>query len=240
MMQKIDILAIGVHPDDVELSCSDTLLKHIAAGKKCAILDLTKGELGTRGSAELRTIEANNSSKLMGLTFREQLDLKDGFFLNNEESIKEICKVIRASQPEIVLANAVEDRHPDHGRAAKLIADACFYSGLSKNETEFNGVKQGAWRPKAVYHYIQDHYIHPDFVIDVTNYAEKKREAIMCFSSQFFDPKSTEPQTPISSAEFIESLFAKMSIWGRAMGVKYAEGFTVTRYPGVDNLFDLK
>lgn len=239
-MQKIDILAIGVHPDDVELSCSGTLIKHIAIGKKCAILDLTKGELGTRGSAELRTNEANKSSKLMGLTFRQQLDLKDGFFLNNEQSIREICKVIRASQPEIVLANAVEDRHPDHGRAAKLIADACFYAGLSKIETELNGVKQNAWRPKAVYHYIQDHYIHPDFVVDITDYADKKREAIMCFSSQFFNPSSTEPQTPISSPEFIESLFAKMSIWGRAINVKYAEGFTAARYLGIDNLFDLK
>jgi len=239
-MQKIDILAIGVHPDDVELSCSGTILKHISLGKKCAILDLTKGELGTRGSAELRTVEASNSAKLMGLTFREQLDLNDGFFENNEESIRKICRVIRASQPEIILANAIEDRHPDHGRAAKLIADACFYSGLSKIETEINGVKQNAWRPKAVYHYIQDHYIHPDFVVDVTEFVEKKREAIMCFSSQFFDVNSKEPQTPISSPEFIESLFSKMSIWGRAMGVKYAEGFTVARYPGVNNLFDLK
>lgn len=239
-MQKVDILAIGVHPDDVELSCSGTILKHISLGKTCAILDLTKGELGTRGSAELRTIEANNSAKLMGLTFREQLDLRDGFFENNEYGVREISKIIRACQPEIILANAIEDRHPDHGRAAKLIADVCFYSGLSKIETELNGVKQSAWRPKAVYHYIQDQYIHPDFVVDVTDFADKKRESIMCFSSQFFDPKSTEPQTPISSPEFIESLFAKMSIWGRAMGVKYAEGFTVARYPGVNNLFDLK
>lgn len=239
-MQKIDILAIGVHPDDVELSCSGTILKHIKLGKSCAILDLTRGELGTRGSAELRTIEANNSAKVLGIDFRLQLDLKDGFFLNNETSIKEICKVIRACKPEIVLANAVDDRHPDHGRAAKLIADACFYSGLSKIETEVAGAKQSAWRPKAIYHYIQDQYIHPDFVVDVTEFAEKKRESIMCFSSQFFNPSSTEPQTPISNPEFIESLFAKMSIWGRAMGVKYAEGFTVARYPGVENLFDLK
>lgn len=237
---KIDILAVGVHPDDVELSSSGTLLKHISLGKTCAILDLTKGELGTRGSAELRTLEATKSANLMGLSLRKQLDLKDGFFENNEHSIKEVAKIIRACQPEIVLANSIKDRHPDHGRAAKLIADACFYSGLSKVETELNGVKQTAWRPKALYHYIQDQYIHPDFVIDVTEFAEKKRESIMCFSSQFFDPKSTEPQTPISSPEFIESLFAKMSIWGRAIGVKYAEGFTVERYPGVNNLFDLK
>lgn len=240
MMKKTNILAIGVHPDDVELSCSGTILKHIALGKTCALLDLTKGELGTRGTADLRTEEANKSAKLMGIDFRIQLDLQDGFFSNEKEQLKEIIKVIRACKPEIVLANAINDRHPDHGRAAKLIADACFYSGLIKIETEYNGEKQSAWRPKAVYHYIQDNYIHPDFVVDVTDYADKKREAIMCYSSQFFNPDSNEPQTPISSPEFLESLFAKMSIWGRAIGAKYAEGFTVNRYPGVDNLFDLR
>lgn len=239
-MQKLDILAIGVHPDDVELSCSGTLLKHIAMGKQCGILDLTRGELGTRGSAELRTVEATNAAMLMDLSLRKQLNLKDGFFKNEEESIVEIIKVIREFKPEIVLANAISDRHPDHGRAAKLIADACFYSGLIKIETEMDGHKQDAWRPKAVYHYIQDNYIKPDFVIDVTEFADKKREAIMCFSSQFFDPNSKEPQTPISSPEFLENLFAKMSIWGRAIGVRYAEGFTANRYPGVKDLFDLQ
>ncbi|MDP2388057.1 MAG: bacillithiol biosynthesis deacetylase BshB1 [Bacteroidota bacterium] len=239
-MQKLDILAIGVHPDDVELSCSGTLLKHIVLGKHCGILDLTRGELGTRGSAELRTAEANNSAMLMGLAVRKQLDFKDGFFQNEETHLKEIIKIIREFRPEIILANAVSDRHPDHGRAAKLVSDACFYSGLVKIETEFDGHKQEAWRPKAVYHYIQDNFIHPDFVIDVTEFADKKREAIMCFSSQFFDPDSNEPPTPISGPEFLESLFAKMSTWGRAIGVKYAEGFTVNRYPGVKNLFDLQ
>lgn len=239
-MQKLDILAIGVHPDDVELSCSGTLLKHIAEGKSCGILDLTRGELGTRGNAELRTKEANDSAMLLGVSVRKQLDMKDGFFENNEEHLKQIIRVIREFKPEIVLANAVSDRHPDHGRAAKLVADACFYSGLVKIETEFDGQKQQAWRPKAVYHYIQDNYIKPDFVVDVTEYAEKKRESIMCFSSQFYNPESKEPQTPISSPEFLENLFAKMSIWGRAIGVRYAEGFTVNRYPGVKNLFDLQ
>ncbi|MCD6065717.1 MAG: bshB1 [Bacteroidetes bacterium] len=239
-MQKLDILAIGVHPDDVELSCSGTLLRHIANGKHCGILDLTRGELGTRGNAELRTKEANDSAMLLGVTVRKQLDFKDGFFQNDEAHIKEIIKVLREFRPEIVLANAVSDRHPDHGRAAKLITDACFYSGLAKIETGVNGENQEAWRPKAVYHYIQDQFIHPDFVIDVTDYAEKKRASIMCFSSQFFDPTSKEPQTPISSPEFLESLYAKMSLWGRAIGVKYAEGFTVNRYPGVKDFFDLQ
>lgn len=237
---KLDILSIGVHPDDVELSCSGTVLKHIAMGKQCGILDLTRGELGTRGSAELRTVEANNSAMLMGLALRKQLDFKDGFFQNEESHLKEIIKVIREFQPEIILANAVSDRHPDHGRAAKLVADACFYAGLIKIETEVEGHVQDAWRPKAVYHYIQDNFVHPDFVVDVSAYAEKKREAIMCFSSQFFNPNSDEPQTPISSPEFLESLFAKMSLWGRAIGVRYAEGFTVNRYPGVNSLFDLQ
>jgi bacillithiol biosynthesis deacetylase BshB1 len=232
---KIDILAIGVHPDDVELSCSGTLLKHIAKGKKAGILDLTLGEMGTRGSAELRTKEAMASAKILGVAFRKQLDLGDCVFENNNKTQLEIIKVIREHKPEIVLCNAIDDRHPDHGRAAKLTADACYYSGLSKMQTG-----QEAWRPKAVYHYIQDNFIHPDFVVDITKEADKKREAIMAFSSQFFDPNSKEPQTPISSPEFLEALFSKMSIWGRAIGVKYAEGFTVNRYPGVEDLFDLK
>ncbi|MFL5752551.1 MAG: bacillithiol biosynthesis deacetylase BshB1 [Bacteroidia bacterium] len=236
---KLDILAVGVHPDDVELSCSGTLAKHNAAGRKTGILDLTRGELGTRGSAELRTVEAIRSAGILGVSMREQLKLADGFFNHTENSIREIVSAIRKFQPEIVLANAVSDRHPDHGRAAKLIADACFYSGLIKIETEYKGEKQEAWRPKAVYHYIQDQFIHPDFVVDVSDFAEVKRKAIMAFSSQFYNPDSKEPETAISSPEFLESLFSKMSIWGRAIGVKYAEGFTVNRYPGVNDLFDL-
>lgn len=237
---KVDILAIGVHPDDVELSCSGTIAKHIALGKKVGILDLSLGELGTRGNAELRTKEANASAKILGVSFRTQLKMKDGFFENNEAHQRQIIEVIRKHQPEIVLCNAVNDRHPDHGRASQLTSDACFYSGLIKIETNVDGKKQDAWRPKAVYHYIQDHYIHPDFVIDITDFMEVKHKAIMAFSSQFYDPKSAEPETPISSKAFIESLNSKMALWGRAMGVPYAEGFTVDRYPGVNNLFDLK
>ncbi|MDP1801381.1 MAG: bacillithiol biosynthesis deacetylase BshB1 [Bacteroidota bacterium] len=237
---KVDILAIGVHPDDVELGCSGTIAKHIALDKKVGILDLTLGELGTRGSAELRTKEANEAATILGVSFRTQLKMKDGFFENNEAHQKQIIEIIRKHQPEIILCNAINDRHPDHGRAAKLTSDACFYSGLIKIETMVDGKKQTAWRPKAVYHYIQDHYIHPDLVIDITDFMEIKHKAIMAFSSQFFDPNSKEPETPISSKAFIETVNSKMALWGRAIGVPYAEGFTVERYPGVNNLFDLK
>lgn len=236
---KIDILAVGIHPDDIELSCSGSIAKHIAMGKTVGILDLTRGELGTRGNAVLRTKEANDSAKILGVSFRTQLNFKDGFFENNEAHQKEIIQQIRKHQPEIVLCNAVSDRHPDHGRSAKLVADACFYSGLIKIETQLENVIQKAWRPKAVYHYIQDQYIHPDFVIDITEFYDVKHKSIMAFSSQFFNTNSNEPETPISSKEFLESLNSKMSLWGRAIGVKYAEGYTVCRYPGVNNLFDL-
>lgn len=203
-------------------------------GKTAGILDLSKGEMGTRGNAALRTKEAMASAKILGVSFRKQLSFSDCFFENDKTHQLEIIKVIREHKPQIVLCNAIKDRHPDHGRAAKLVADACFYSGLAKLDTG-----QEAWRPKAVYHYVQDNYIDPDLVIDVTSFAEKKREAIMCFSSQFYDAKSKEPETPISSPEFLESLMAKMSLFGRAIGVRYAEGFTVNRYPGVNSLFDL-
>lgn len=236
---KLDILAIGVHPDDVELSCAGTLLKHIALGKTAGILDLSRGELGTRGSAELRTKEANASAKILGLAAREQLTMPDGFFENNESYQREIIKMIRKYQPEIVLCNAVSDRHPDHGRAAKLTADACFYSGLVKIETALDGKSQAAWRPKAVYHYIQDHYLKPDFVVDITAHFDKKMESIMAFSSQFFDPNSKEPETPISSKNFRDYVIAKHAIMGRSINVEYAEGFTVSRTIGVKNLFDL-
>ena len=232
---KLDILAIGVHPDDVELSAAGTILKHIALGKKVGILDLTRGELGTRGSAELRTREANAAAKILGLSVREQLNMADGFFENNEAHQKQIIEIIRKYQPEIILCNAITDRHPDHGRAAKLTTDACFYSGLVKVDTN-----QAAWRPKAVYHYIQDNFIEPDFVIDITSQMDKKMESIMAYSSQFFDPNSKEPVTPISSKNFMEYIKAKGSLFGRAINVDYAEGFTVNRYIGVENLFDLR
>lgn len=237
---KIDILAIGVHPDDVELSCAGTILKHIAQGKTVGILDLTVGELGSRGSGELRLIEADNAGKVLGVKFRENIGLADGFFENDKKSQIEIIKIIRKYQPEVVLANAVKDRHPDHGRASKLISDACFYSGLIKIETELDGVKQEEWRPKAVYHYIQDRFLKPDFVVDVTPFVDKKIEAIKCFSSQFFDPNSTEPQTPISGKQFFDFIKGRMMQFGREIGVDYAEGFTAERYVGVEDIMGLR
>ena len=236
---KIDILAIGIHPDDVELSCSGTIAKHIALGKKVGILDLTRGELGTRGNAELRTKEANDAAIILGVSFRTQLNLKDCFFENNEENQKKIIEIIRKHQPEIILCNAISDRHPDHGRASKLVSDSSFYSGLIKIETHSDNKIQKAWRPKAVYHYIQDQYIHPDFVIDISDFIDIKHKAIMAYSSQFYNPSSNEPETPISSKHFIESVNSKMSILGRDIGVKFAEGYTVDRYPGINSLFDL-
>jgi bacillithiol biosynthesis deacetylase BshB1 len=237
---KIDILAIGAHPDDVELSCSGTILKHISLGKTAGILDLTLGELGTRGDAKTRTDEAMRSAEILGVKFRRQLDMADGYFVNDKEHQLKLIEVIRHYQPEIVLCNAVSDRHPDHGRSAKLVADACFYSGLVKIETKFEKKEQSAWRPKAVYHYVQDNFIHPDFVIDITPFMEKKMQAIQAFKSQFYDPNSKEPQTAISGPEFLENVRSKNSIFGRAIGVQYAEGFTASRYIGVNSLFDIR
>ncbi len=236
---KLDILAIGVHPDDVELSCAGTILKHIELGKTVGILDLTLGELGTRGNATIRSQEAMRAASILGVSVREQLNMADGFFENNETNQRLIIEVIRKYQPELILCNAISDRHPDHGRAAKLTTDACFYSGLLKVETKENNATQKPWRPKAVYHYIQDNFIAPDFVIDVTAYNDKKMESIMAYSSQFFDPNSKEPQTPISSKNFIDYINAKARLFGRSINVDFAEGFTVNRYMGVNNLFDL-
>lgn len=238
---KVDILAIGVHPDDVELSCSGTLIKMIDQGKKVGLIDLTRGELGTRGSAELRTQEAAESAKVMGASFRENLDMRDGFFKYTDENLLKIAKVIRKYQPEIVLANALSDRHPDHGRAAKLTSDACFLAGLMKIQIlDEDGQALERWRPKVVYHYIQDHHLSPDFVVDVTDYIEQKMEAIMCFKSQFYDPNSKEPASPISSLNFIESIKAKNRVFGRPLNYDFAEGFMVERVIGVDSLFDLR
>lgn len=238
---KVDILAIGVHPDDVELSCSGTILKMIDQGKTVGLIDLSRGELGTRGSGALRTIEAQNAAKAMGAAFRDNLDMRDGFFKYTDENLLKIATVIRKYRPEIVLANAVDDRHPDHGRAAKLTADACFLAGLMKIEIlAEDGKPYERWRPKAVYHYIQDNYLAPDFVIDVTDYMDQKMEAILCYKSQFFDPNSKEPESPISSLNFMESVKAKNRVFGRPLNYDFAEGFTTNRTIGVDSLFDLR
>jgi len=238
---KLDILAIGVHPDDVELSCIGTLMKHIELGYKTGILDLTQGQLGTRGTPELRLQEAQRSAEISGIHIRENLGMEDGFFMNDFAHQKPIIEMIRKYRPEIVFANAVSDRHPDHGKAAKLISDACFYSGLRKIETQLNGKPQEAWRPKAIYHYIQDYYLHPDLVVDITPYFEKKKEAIMAFSSQFYNPENkNEPETPISSKDFFDFVEARARNYGRIINATYGEGFTVKRAVGVDDLMKLK
>jgi len=236
---KLDILAFGAHPDDVELGCGATLAKEIALGKKVGIIDLTRGELGSRGSAELRDKEANKAKGILGVHVRENLAFSDGFFLNDKEHQLEIIKILRKYQPEIVLCNAIDDRHIDHPKGSKLVSDACFLSGLLKIETELNGEKQDKWRPKLVYHYIQWKTIEPDFVVDVTDYMNVKVEAVKAYSSQFYDPKSNEVETPITSKNFIDSIMYRAQDLGRLIGVDAAEGFTVERYVGVNSLNDL-
>lgn len=239
-MTKVDILAIGVHPDDVELCASGTLLRHAAQGKSFGLLDLSRGELGTRGTAELRLQEATEAARIMGAAFRTSLDIPDGLFTHSPENWLKIVRVIRACRPEIVLCNAPEDRHPDHGRSARLELDACFYAGLEKIETfDDRSEKQGKWRPRAVYHYIQDINLQPDFVVDITPWFKGKMDAILAYRSQFFDPGSEEPATPISGKDFLEYIEAKAKVYGRSIGATYAEGFITPRIPGVNDLFDL-
>lgn len=236
---KLDILAFAAHPDDVELAASGTLLAHIALGKKAGIIDLTRGELGTRGSAELRDAEAAASSKILGLHVRENLHMRDGFFVKDEPHLLKVIEMIRKYQPDIVLCNSEFDRHVDHGRAGDLLHEACFLSGLRKITTHHNGKPQEAWRPSAVYHYIQDYYTNPDIIIDITPYMSTKIEAIKAFSSQFFNPNSAEPETPISTADFWHFLDARARQYGRLIGVTYGEGFTVKRPLGAKDLSQL-
>ena len=236
---KLDILAIGAHPDDVELGCSATLAKEIDAGKKIGILDLTRGELGTRGSAEIRDQEAADAAQILGIIIRENLAFADGFFVNNKEHQLKVIEMIRKYRPDIVLCNAIEDRHIDHGKGSQLVSDACFLSGLRKIETNIGGKPQTVWRPKHVYHYIQWKNIEPDFVVDVTGYLDKKMEAVKAYASQLYDPKSKEPVSPITSKNFLDSIAYRAQDLGRLIGVEYAEGFTVERYVAVDKLDDL-
>lgn len=239
MTNKVDILAIGVHPDDIELSCSGYLLKEINAGKKIALVDLTWGELGTRGSGTLRKKEALEASRIMGAVSREFLNIGDGFFEPEKKIFLQVISMIRKYKPEIVLANALKDRHPDHSRAADLVARACFLSGLRKIETKEKSKQQQSWRPKVVYHYIQDYTLYPDVVVDITPYMDKKMELIQAYKSQFYDPNSKEPASPISSKEFLNYQYSQAEIYGRYIGAKYGEGFNVLRPIGVDSLFDL-
>ena len=236
---KLDILAFGAHPDDIELGCGATIAKEVSLGKKVGIVDLTRGELGTRGSAELRIIEANNAAKILGVSVRENLGFADGFFTNDKKHQLEIIKLIRKYRPDIVLCNAIVDRHIDHGKGSKLVSDACFLSGLMKIETELEGKQQEKWRPKQVYHYIQWKNIAPDFVIDVTGFIHKKQAAVLAYSSQFYDPNSKEPESPITSKTFIESINYRSRDLGRLIGVEYAEGFTSERYVAAENLSKL-
>ena len=237
---KLDILAVGSHPDDVELGCGATIAKEIYLGKKVGILDLTRGELGTRGSAEIREVEALNAAKILGISIRENLAFADGFFVNNKKHQLEIIKIIRKYKPTIVLCNAINDRHIDHSKGSKLVSEACFLSGLVKIETELNGVEQEAWRPKQVYHYLQWKNLEPDFVVDVSDFVDTKMNAVKAYSSQFFDPNSKEPSSPITSLNFLESIKYRAQDLGRLVGVDYAEGFTTERYVAIkslDNLF---
>lgn len=236
MNLKLDILAFGAHPDDVELGCAGTIALEVSKGKKVGIIDLTQGELGTRGSKELRFTEAKKAQNVLGVVVRENLQLEDGFFQNTPEVQLQIIQMIRKYQPEIVLCNAVRDRHIDHGKASKLVSDACFLSGLIKIETFENGILQEAWRPKVVYHYIQWENITPDFVVDISDFMQTKMDAVLAYSSQFFQEDSEEPITPIATKNFLESITYRAKDLGRLTGVAYAEGFTVERVPLIKSL----
>ncbi|TAI48635.1 bacillithiol biosynthesis deacetylase BshB1 [Flagellimonas allohymeniacidonis] len=235
---KLDILVFGAHPDDAELGAGGTIAKEVSRGKKVGIIDLTRGELGTRGTAEIRDKESAKAGEILGIAIRENMEFADGFFSNDKAHQLEIIKMVRKYRPEIVLCNAIDDRHIDHARGSQLVSDACFLSGLVKIDTKMEGEDewQEAWRPKLVYHFIQWKNLEPDFVVDVSDFIGKKEEAIMAYGSQFFDPNSDEPETPISSKTFIDSINYRARDLGRLVGVDYAEGFTVERFVAVDNL----
>lgn len=239
---KLDILAIGAHPDDVELGCGATIAKEISRGKKVGIIDLTRGELGTRGTAETRDSESNDAAKILGVSVRTNMEFADGFFINDKAHQIELVKMIRLYRPEIVLCNAIDDRHIDHAKGSSLVSDACFLSGLLKIDTKHEDSEawQEPWRPKAVYHYIQWKDLKPDIVVDVTGFMTIKLKAVMAYKTQFFDPNSEEPETPISSKNFTDSIEYRARNAGRLIGADYGEGYTVERYPAVDSLFDLK
>ncbi len=238
-MTKLDILAFGSHPDDVELGCGGTLLAHISKGKKAGIIDLTRGELGTRGNPMIRQKEAEKAAAILGVKVRENLGFADGFFTNDKAHLVEVIKIIRKYKPGIILANAFTDRHPDHGRAAQLVSDAGFLSGLERVETRSGGKTQSAWRPKAIYHYIQFRTMKPDILVNISDFLNIKMEAIKKHRSQFYDPASDDPQTVLSAPDFLEAIIAQARYFGMQLGVKYAEGFTAGRFIGVKNLFDL-
>jgi bacillithiol biosynthesis deacetylase BshB1 len=236
---KLHILAIAAHPDDIELGCAGTLIKHAQAGQAVGILDLTEGELGTRGTPTLRRQEAQDAAKVMGIAVRENAQMADGFFRNDEAHQRKLISYIRHFRPEIVLANSLDDRHPDHGRGGRLIADACFLAGLRKIETEREGVQQTPWRPKRVFHMMQDRAFEPAFIVDVSSVHEVKMEAIKCYRSQFHDPNSNEPITYIATEAFLQQLASRDAMLGRRIGVQYGEGFACENVPGIANLDSL-
>ncbi len=236
---KVDILAFAAHPDDVEISAAGMLMKHIDMGKTVAIVDLTQGEMGSRGTIDTRYAEAKKASEIMGVSQRVNLKMKDGFFEISEANKLLIIEQIRYFQPAVVLANSVSDRHPDHGRASQLVSEACFLSGLIKVETTLNGVNQEKWRPKSVFHYIQDRYIKPDFVVDITPFADRKLAALKAYETQFFNPNKEGPNTPISGESFFEFLIGRWREYGREIGVDFGEGFTVERTIGISDITDL-
>ncbi len=237
---KLDILVLAAHPDDAEISCGGTVAKHVSLGYKVGIVDLTRGELGTRGTPETREKEAAEGARILGVSVRENLGLKDGFFQNDPESQLAVVRAIRKFQPDILLANAIDDRHVDHGKGASLGYDASFLSGLVKIETvDDNGQKQLPWRPKAVYHYVQSYYIKPDFIVDISGFMDTKMNAIRAFKTQFFDPESKEPETYISNPRFLKMLEARAIEYGHAIGKSFGEGFTIRQATGVNTLFDI-
>ena len=235
----VDILAFGAHPDDVELSAGGTLIKQIKNGSTVGIVDLTMGEMGTRGKPEIRLMEAKNAMKIIGANFRENLKMPDSFIDKSKKSIEKVVKAIRTNKPKIVLCNAVKDRHPEHGIASELVSKACFISGLTKFETFFDGKKQDSHRPKNIYHYIQDQWINPDFVMDISDEIDQKIKAVKAFESQFYNPKSSEPNTPISSKDFLDSVMSKANLMGRTIDKSFGEGFTVERPIGTSDLMNL-
>jgi N-acetylglucosamine malate deacetylase 1 len=239
MHPKINLLAFAAHPDDVEISISGTMLKHHSMGLTTGIIDLTKGELGTRGNSDIRFEESKKASQILSLDVRENLGLKDGFISNSEENLLSVVKMIRAFQPDIVLMNAEKDRHPDHGKAHTLVKEACFLSGLPKLITLLNGENQEAWRPKSMYSYIQDYFLEPDVLIDVSSFWRQRMESLMAYSSQFFDPNSLEKETPISSPAFLENIKGRAIQWGRLINCEYAEGLRKVNHFSVNLLTDI-
>ncbi len=237
---KLDILVLAAHPDDAELGCGATIAKHVAMGLKVGVVDFTQGELGTRGTIVTRSKEAANAAAILGLSVRENLKFKDGFFANDQAHQLKVIQAIRKYKPELVLANAVKDRHPDHGRAASLAADVCFLSGLAKVETTEDGVLQLPWRPKNLFHYIQSQFITPDFVVDVSTHWKEKMDSVLAYQTQFYNSASSEPETYISKPTFLTFLEARGRELGQSINAEYGEGFTCSSSIGVDNLFQLK